>query len=61
MPPGNGSTQTHLSDDFRTEITDEAVVAVSTPVVKDDRFLGVIGVFLYIEPPKTRAIPPEEM
>ncbi len=44
-------TRTHLSDDFRTEITDKWVVAVSTPVVDEGRFLGVVGAFLYITPP----------
>ena len=47
---GKRLTQTHLSDDFRTEVTDEWVVAVSTPVVDRGRFLGVVGVFLYITP-----------
>ncbi len=50
--PRRRLTQTHLSDDFRTEVTNEWVVAVSTPVVEDGRLLGVVGVFLYITPPK---------
>jgi serine/threonine-protein kinase len=45
-------TETHLSTDFRTEITDREVVAVSTPILVDGRFAGVLGVFLYIVPPR---------
>ena len=57
---GQRLTQTHLSDDFRTEVTNEWVVAVSAPVAVEDRFLGVVGVFLYIMPPAPADTPPGE-
>jgi hypothetical protein len=44
-------TTTKLSDPFFTETTEQDVIAVSTPVERDGRFLGVVGVFLYINPP----------
>ncbi len=43
---------THLSTPFLTESTDQWVVALSTPVVRAGRLLGVLGVFLYIERPR---------
>lgn len=43
---------THLSTDFFTLFTHEWVMAVSTPVMKDDKFLSVLGVFIYIKPPE---------
>ena len=57
--PGHRVTQTHLSDDFRTVVTNEWVVAVSAPVEVGGRFLGVVGVFLYIMPPESVADPPD--
>jgi hypothetical protein len=48
--------ETHLSTDFRTELTDREVVAVSTPIVIDDQFAGILGVFLYIVPPGSNSI-----
>jgi tRNA A-37 threonylcarbamoyl transferase component Bud32 len=45
-------TSTKLSEPFVTENTDEEVIGVSTPVLDDRRkFLGVVGVFLYVRPP----------
>jgi predicted Zn finger-like uncharacterized protein len=49
--PGVRLTTTKLSDPFFTETTEQDVIAVSTPVERDGRFLGVVGVFLYINPP----------
>jgi hypothetical protein len=43
--------ETRLSTPFLTESTNEWVVAVSAPVVREGVFLGVVGVFLYIERP----------
>jgi hypothetical protein len=43
--------QTRLSTPILTESTNEWVVAVTTPVVQDEQFLGVLGVFLYIQRP----------
>jgi hypothetical protein len=43
--------KTKLSEPFTTESTNQDVIAVSTPVERDGRFLGVVGVFLYINPP----------
>ncbi|MEX2315557.1 MAG: protein kinase [Pirellulales bacterium] len=45
---------TKLSQPFFTQRTNEWVIAVSTPVLDDGRFLGVVGVFLYITPPADR-------
>ena len=42
---------TRLSTPIFTESTNEWVVAVSTPVVQEEKFLGVVGVFLYIQRP----------
>lgn len=44
-------TETRLSTPFLTESTNEWVVAVSSPVTHDGSFLGVVGVFLYIQRP----------
>jgi tRNA A-37 threonylcarbamoyl transferase component Bud32 len=44
-------TNTKLSEPFLTETTEQDVIAVSTPVERDGRFLGVVGVFLYVNPP----------
>ncbi len=57
---GKRLSRTHLSDDFRTDLTDEWVVAVSTPVVDGGRFLGVVGMFLYITPPTAELKPPAD-
>jgi tRNA A-37 threonylcarbamoyl transferase component Bud32 len=46
---------TKLSEPFRTESTNQDVIAVSTPVERQGRFLGVVGVFLYINPPAVKA------
>jgi hypothetical protein len=47
--------KTTLSEPFTTETTNQDVIAVSTPVERDGRFLGVVGVFLYIHPPEVDA------
>ena len=49
--PGMRLTTTKLSEPFLTETTEEDVIAVSAPINRDGRFLGVVGVFLYINPP----------
>ncbi len=49
--PGMRLTTTKLSEPFLTEATEEDVIAVSAPINRDGRFLGVVGVFLYINPP----------
>jgi hypothetical protein len=46
-------TSTKLSEPFVTENTDEEVIGISTPVLDGNRrFLGVVGVFLYVRPPE---------
>jgi serine/threonine protein kinase len=57
LETGNGLrlASTKLSEPFHTETTHEDVIAVSTPVERDGRFLGVVGVFLYINPPVAEA------
>jgi predicted Zn finger-like uncharacterized protein len=55
--PGVRLTTTKLSDPFFTETTEQDVIAVSTPVERDGRFLGVVGVFLYINPPAPESEP----
>ena len=45
-------TSTKLSEPFLTESTQENVIGVSTPVESKGRFLGVVGVFLFINPPR---------
>lgn len=51
---GGHLEETQVSTAFLTKTTDEWVVAISTPVYADPaetRFLGVVGVFLYVTPP----------
>jgi hypothetical protein len=51
-------TKTTLSEPFTTETTNRDVIAVSTPVERNGRFLGVVGVFLYIDPPEVEGESP---
>jgi tRNA A-37 threonylcarbamoyl transferase component Bud32 len=50
--------RTTFSEPFTTETTNRDVIAVSTPVERDGEFLGVVGVFLYINPPAAEAPTP---